>query len=216
MEGGVKEFEKLIYQVRDVISARINTGEDGGIEEIHVLARSDRNPRQIVRDIESAFRARYGMLIDQKKISIAQIKDDREAALTPARLRLVSVSLTINGTRARARVELLYGTDRCEGTTEGPASSVNRLRLIAAATLNAIEGYFRNEAFFSVEDLILVDLGGRQGVVVSVSIISPAGEESFMGSAFVGPDEREAVARATLDAINRQFALVVRKEVEGR
>lgn len=63
----IDEGEALIRQMRDVVSAKVIKNDKGEIEEIHVLSGSSRNPKQIVRDIESAFMAQFGIAVDHKK-----------------------------------------------------------------------------------------------------------------------------------------------------
>lgn len=49
----ISHCESLIEQIEDIVSAKIETGDEGKISEIHVVSKSDRNPKQIIRDIES-------------------------------------------------------------------------------------------------------------------------------------------------------------------
>jgi len=206
----LREYERIIGQIKEVISARVVANDHGAIEEIHVLAGSGRGPKQIVRDIESAFMAQFGVSVDHKKISVAQVQDDLAAGGQP-RIKLVSVNLTTTGTKAEARVQLEFEETACEGTAIGVASGGNRLRLVAAACLQAVEQYFKGECVFAVEEIRVVSIANREAVLVAVALVTPTGEELFIGSSVIRDDDREAVARATLDAINRQFAVWVKK-----
>lgn len=206
----LREYERIIGQIREVISARVVANDRGTIEEIHVLAGSGRGPKQIVRDIESAFMAQFGVSVDHKKISVAQVQDDVSAS-GPARIKLVSVNLTTSGTKAEARVQLQFEDTACEGAASGVASGGNRLRLVAGACLQAVEQYFKSECVFSVEEIQVVSIANRQAVVAAVALVTPTGEDLFIGSSVIRDDDREAVARATLDAINRQFSIWVKK-----
>ena len=49
-------------------------GRLGRIDELHVLVNPKRAPKQIARDIESALRAHLDVVLDYKKISIAQVQ----------------------------------------------------------------------------------------------------------------------------------------------
>ncbi|REJ36676.1 MAG: hypothetical protein DIU84_05550, partial [Bacillota bacterium] len=69
----VSEIERLLAQLPGVISARLMVNDWGAIEELHVLATTERGPKQIVRDVESTLAARWGIKIDHKKISVAQL-----------------------------------------------------------------------------------------------------------------------------------------------
>jgi len=204
-------YESIIRRVKDVISARVTTEEDGEIKEVHVLARAGRHPRQIMKDVESALLSSFGSSVSQKKISVAQIQQDLDEELHGARLRLESVSAHTSGTSFEARVRLRYENELVEGTAKGAASPNNKLRLVAEATLAAVAEYFRAEYLFALEDVATLRLGMRDVVVVSLVFISNEGEEPLTGSSLIKNDEREAVSRATLDAVNRQFSWLVRR-----
>ena len=47
----------------------------GEVSEVHVLAQAGLQPKQLVRNIESALLAQLGLKIDHRKISIAQTAD---------------------------------------------------------------------------------------------------------------------------------------------
>ena len=64
--------EALIASLKGVVSARLVSRPGGDVEEIHVLTTRAVNPKQTVRNIESALRARFDMVIDHRKISVAQ------------------------------------------------------------------------------------------------------------------------------------------------
>ncbi|MHB0885337.1 MAG: hypothetical protein ACYC6V_02405 [Bacillota bacterium] len=209
----VKEYEHLIGQIRDVISTRVITDPQCNIEEIHVLAGSGRSPKQIVRDVESAFMTQFGLAVDHKKISIAQVQDQGQAevSLEQARVKLGAVSFSTTGPRADCHVQLELSGDVYEGGASGANSATGRLRLVATATVAAVEQYFKSTPMFSVDDIVSFSVAGRRVVNVVLTMMTSIGEESFVGSSLVKDDEREAVARATLDAINRKLAMLVRK-----
>ncbi len=81
----VYRAEDLILRLRDVRSCRIMTDETGAIAEIHVVASSDRPPKMIARDVETALKAELGLQIDYRKIGVVLMdpvgrsgEDDRE------------------------------------------------------------------------------------------------------------------------------------------
>ncbi len=207
----IKEYERLIGQIRDVISARVITDVQGNIEEIHGLAGSGRSPKQIVRDVESAFMTQFGLGVDHKKISIAQVQDQGEVPLEQTRVKLGSVSFSVTGARADCHVQLEVSGDGYEGSASGANSAAGRLRLVALATVAAVEQFFKASPMFSVDEVSTVHLGNKLAVNVVLSLLTTAGEESFVGSSLIKEDGREAVARATLDAINRKIAVLVKK-----
>jgi len=207
VESSIQGWEQAIKQVKSVIAARINVNSEGEIEEVHILAGSGRAPKQIVRDIESILVAQFDVQIDHKKISVAQVEDDEEATLATVestRPKLVGVTLrTVNG-MAEVIVELLAGDKIIEGLAQGPSTSHNNLRLFVEATLKALSPLTLDKYIFVTEDVRITQLVKQQVVLVSITLITSAGEQSLVGCALVRSDEREAVVKATLDAVNRK------------
>jgi len=71
---GLRRIERLLMELEGVGSLKIIPDGHGGIDEVHVLSASELNPKQIVRNIESALLAEFGMQIDHRKISIARTR----------------------------------------------------------------------------------------------------------------------------------------------
>jgi len=210
VEGKLTDYEDIIRQIKDVISARIVTDEAGEIAEIHVLSGSSRSPKQIVRDIESAFMAQFGISIDHKKVSVAQMQDDEAPGpMQEVRPKLVAVTVSSGGRKTEAKVELEIGGEMYGGIASGPSTANNKLRVIAQATVFAIESYMKGTCNMVTEDITRFLLAGRDAVAVSISLITNVGEERLIGSAFLNHDEREAAVKATLAAINRRMALLL-------
>src|SRR5689334_17536663 len=72
---GIRRAENLLTSLEGVLSARIVTTPLGEVSEVHVLAQAGIQPKQVVRNIESALLAHLGLKVDHRKISIAQTAD---------------------------------------------------------------------------------------------------------------------------------------------
>jgi len=263
----IDEIESVIRQLRDVLSARVVADQRGAIQEIHVLISGSRNPKQTVRDIESAVMARLGVSVDHRKVSVAQISEERLTDFPPrdtpaliapeppspaapeppapvpsppaaasrqetpvldpplpaavpsngqsgkqyvsGRLRVHDVAVAVNGAVARATVRLTDGSeDIYIGTAEGPNTSHNQLRLVATATLAAVQQARGAWGTYVIEDVSAsVQMAGRRVVVALINVLTDRGEETFSGSAIVKQDLWKATVNASLDAINRQSGL---------
>jgi hypothetical protein len=70
-ENVLEECRALLNRLPGVFAAGIRTGSEGEINEIHVLASSSRNPKQMARDIQSALLAAFALDVDHRFISIA-------------------------------------------------------------------------------------------------------------------------------------------------
>lgn len=207
-EVSVTSWEQAIKQIKAVVATRINANEQGEIEEIHILSGPGRNPKQIVRDVESVLAAQFGLSVDHKKISIAQIEEDEEiSAAQPEykRPKLISVTLRTVNSMAEAKVELAVGEHVYEGVAQGPSSSHNKLRLFVETTLKAIAPLTLDKYIFVTEDVSITPLAKHHVAQVAITLVSSAGEEVLVGCALVRSDDREAVVKATLDAVNRKL-----------
>lgn len=196
------QIEASLSQLRNVVSVRVVADEANKIKEIHALMSGDRNPKQVVRDIESAILTRHGLKVDHKTISVAQM-DPGVAAIE--RLRWLDVALSQEGRKAKAAVTVQRSGRAYVGSADGQRSSYNVLRLVAEATIRAIEGACSIEDRFAVQDLATIELGGQTVVVALISLVGDQADQLLTGSAVVQQsDTSRAVAHATLDALNRR------------
>lgn len=208
MSYPIQDWEQAIKQIKSVIAARIKVDYQGEIEEVHILAASGRAPKQIVRDVESILVAQFNLQIDHKKISVAQVEDDEDgtfAIVESTRPKLVGVTLRTVSGQAEVKVELLTGDKIIEGIAQGPSSAHNKLRLFVEATLQALSPLTLDKFLFVTEDVGISHVAKQQIALVSITLITSAGEQSLTGCALVRNDDREAVVKATLDAVNRKL-----------
>lgn len=208
----IEEIEALLGQVAEIKAARVVASPEGHIQEVHILALPTKSPKQLVRDIESTIMARFGIPIDHKKISIAQLGQDSMPAEPTigdaARARIVTINATVTGVHATVSVTLEIEGDQYVGEAAGPASRTGRQRLIALATLNAVEQYSHGTHSFALEDVTITQLGREHVAVSCVTLVSPLGEQSYAGSALARQNENDSIVRATLDAINRRLGFL--------
>ena len=209
----IDEIEDTLGQISEVKAVRVVASPEGNIQEIHVLALPTKSPKQLVRDIESAIMARFGIPIDHRKISIAQLGADAspeeiEATVGELRARIVSISANVSGVHATSAVALELEGDIYNGEASGPASQTGRQRIVAQATLNAVEQYSYGAHTFALEDVSIIQLGRERVAVSCVAVVSPLGEQAFSGSALVRQNEKDSIVRATLDAINRRLGFL--------
>lgn len=215
----VEDIEAALAQVGEIKAARVVADVDGSIQEIHILALPTKPPKQLVRDIESTLMARFGLPIDHRKISIAQLGREMVDTTTPAapaveersstvRPRIVGINASVQGLHASASVTLEIAGTEFVGTSTGPASQTGRVRQVANATLDALGQYVSDSTTFALEDVAIVQLGRERVAVACVSLVTQYGEQSFTGSALVRQNEHDSIVRATLDAINRRMGLL--------
>lgn len=229
----LEDVEQAVAGLKDVVSSRIVAGDDGGIVEVHVVADSARSAKQVARDVESMIVSKLGLQMDHRKISVAQIDDPAEPAGDPAptqtatapephagfylaaserRIEFVGVSLAQSHMMAEARVELERDGIATVAEASGADSSESVLRMIADATIQAVQRFYEDGGLFSVTAVEQTTVGGKPIVVASVAHVSERHERSLIGACPVNGDVQRAVALATLDAVNRFLRRLEPKE----
>ncbi len=235
----LEDVERTLRGLKDVRSARIVADQDGRILEVHVVASSGRSPKQIARDIESMLVARLAIPIDYRKISVALVEEDVEVPeaaevppeasesqarerqdppgeprLAPEELRIqfVGVSVAQSQLRAEVRVELKMNAVSTVAAVSGADSADSVLRIIAEATLKAVQQFFDGETLFSLNAVEQTAVGGRSVIAVNVSHLAERQEKMLVGACHVNGDVTRAAALATLDAVNRFLRRLTPKE----
>jgi len=209
----VEDIENTLGRIAEIKAVRVVASSEGVIQEIHVLALPSKAPKQLVRDIESTLMVSYGLVVDHKKISVAQLGADVTKTPEPdvfrgePRTRISSISAHVSGVHSTIVVELEIDGETYHGEASGPASKTGRIRLVALATLGAINKCVPDAKLFGLEDVAVMQLGRQRVAVSCVSLVSAMGEESFVGSALVQQNEKDSIVKATLDAINRRLGL---------
>ncbi|MEQ6359962.1 hypothetical protein V7D15_09730 [Thermoanaerobacter thermohydrosulfuricus] len=198
----VNSMEGYINKIQGVLSSRVVV-ENGEITEIHVLADSTRNAKQIARDVQSVIMAQFGIDINHKIVSVAQI-DTGENLQGEQRLVFSSYSFINNGLTSEARVILTRGDEVFEGYAEGPNTTSNKYKIIANATLDSISKLIPKNHLFLLEDVDIFNIAKNRIIVVGVTHVTNNQEELLTGSCLIKKDEGEAVVKATLDAVNRR------------
>ena len=193
-------LQEKIGRIDGVEAARVVT-ENGQVDEIHVLARRNKAPKQLVRDVQSLGQALFGIDIDRRVVSVVQLADaDLDGGIRPA---LVDVSEAIEGTKAEVTVTLRWQDNLLLGTAAGAAAAATRPRQIAEATLEAVRQAIHDSAALAISSTDVATLGSRKIAVAQVVLVTEAGERMLIGSAYADDDETKAVVRAVLDALNR-------------
>jgi len=276
------QAETAIKALRDVegVSIQIEAGE---VREIHVLSRSKRPPKQIVRDVQTVLLARYGKSIDYRVVSVAFTRGDEAPAevppvraaeaLPPAapppsvlsaasatplsppaesapnaavphsnpgphanpapnpapapasfaapaparrsasdaefesagteRIRFGSVNLFVSGPRTQAQVELRWKGLARMGGASGWSTRDGAQRLVAQATLAAVQEFLEGEVAFGQPEVDFLRMGRKRLAVVALSLLAHRQEKLLVGSCAVEQDMPQAVVLATLAALNR-------------
>ena len=198
-------LQELINDIEGIVSSKVKLDDAGNLVEIHALADKSRNAKQIVRDIQSAVTAKFDLEIDHRIISIAQLSCD---GVVQKDLRIVFKGMEVasKGLEIDVKVILSHGEKEYCGSQKGINTTTSINRTIAQATLKALTDFLNIGEIFVVEDVGTLNIAKTNVVVVAVTCVDKNGEQLLIGSSMNLGDIKEAVVKATLDAVNRRVA----------
>ncbi len=113
--------------------------------------------------------------------------------------------MSTQGTDAVVEVRLSGEDGPAVGVASGPAFDGYVLRLAAVAASNAIDQVLAGSARCFIENATVVPLGSCEVAVVVLLLAHGGWVEELSGSAVVNGDQRQAIVRATLAAVNRRL-----------
>ena len=217
------EFESDLAKVPGVKSARVvGNGEPS---EIHIVASSERTPKQLVRDVQSLAMAGYQLSIDHRIVSVVQLEDDAPGAssaqgATPdaatnghssaGQRPVISYIILVNDEYGR-RVDL--GIKWPDGSSSGGvgqlgASKQGRARAGADAMVQAVNTKLAEAGMTADLDhvFLVAASDGTEVITVRLSLSEGGRYQMLLGSANSDGDLVAGAARATLHALNRKLS----------
>lgn len=206
MSGTETLWQELICRLEGVQAAQVVFAENGMPCEIHVLAGPEKSSKSLVRDIQSALTAQFGVQVDHRIISVAQLSE----GLAPrGDFRLAHTGLEIKsaGGRVSASVKLARGCDTYTGHGESANTPFARRRCVSEAALAAVNRA-AGETCFELASVDAVTLAG-QGIVVT-QVYSLRDGQRLLGSAFLNEDPDNAAVHSVLSAVNRRLSVLPR------
>jgi hypothetical protein len=130
-------------------------------------------------------------------------------------VRFVGANLYVAGLRTQAQVEIAWRGVTRLGSATGASARDDAGRLVAAATLQALQPFLGEERMLAVQDVARLRMGRRTVVVVAVKLLEQRSEKALTGSCTLEHDLPQTVVFATLSAVNRILGgLAVREPVE--
>lgn len=142
--------------------------------------------------------------------TVSELRADDDALLDTvpvrgARILIQKMQLVSAGLGVTTSVSLVWRAQTFTGESTAAATPSSVHRSVAMATLGAVEGVVGGRARFELEQLEVNQLGPDRAVVVVVSMLTRIGSERLTGVSVIREDVRQAVIRATLDALNRRI-----------
>lgn len=199
------KLEDDLEKIQGVTGVRI-VGDDAP-SEIHIVATSERPPKQIVRDVQSLTTTELGEPIDHRIVSVVQLDDAPQAenghrivldqVITASKLKdgWVRVTLRLPGDEV-AEAAVLTGTSRDE-----------RARGAVAATIKALQP--RLDALGARLQLqnLVVNYDPQGPTVQTRTELHSAGHRTVLiGAALIEDDIATSAARALLQSLNRKLS----------
>ena len=195
-DGAVRRLEGLIAELHGVRQARLQIKE-GSIEAVRVLVIPERDPAQVIHEVRSLISKEAGENLTREAIEILRSGNVPASA---SRRRLSSIQTERTPDRFKARIVLELGGDTLVGESDSPSERSLEYRSIARATLASLRKLLRGA--IDLESVEVLNSGSHQLALVALR----SGAGPLVGSALVKFDHHDAVARATLDALNRYLS----------
>jgi hypothetical protein len=222
------EVERLICSLAGVISARVVANPMGRLDEIHVLASPMLNPKQVVRNVESALSAGLGIVVDRRIVSVAQIRLDAlepfeaeepvgtEPVAGPAPTataapeaeappRLVYVGYDARhdaNAETHCRVTIRRDRETFSGSGSGASTPQGRALAGARAVFAALAAA-RPGDDLGLEGATVIEAHGNSFVLVAAHVLTGRATQELTGVAPVRRSPEEAAILAALQATNR-------------
>ncbi len=198
----IKDIEKSINSLNGVLFSKIVLADNKEIKEIHVITKDFYSPKKISRDVESLLMAKYNISIDYRKISIAQVTEEKNHS---PRLKFVDLLITSQGDHLEVLVKLENNDKQFEGKVDCVNWDKNREYIVSRATLEAITSFLKGKVFFQVEEIKKINMDEREVVLVAINLINEQGKENLIGAALIGDDPYRSLVKAILKAVNRRI-----------
>jgi hypothetical protein len=200
----VEEIEKSINKLNGVLFSKIVLAKNQEIKEIHIITKDFCNPKKISRDIESLLIAQYNIAIDYRKISIAQVREEKDYS---NRMKFSDISVSSTEEQLLVKVKLENKDRVFEGKIDCTNWNRNKEYIIARATLDAITSFMNGKIFFQVDEIKTLQMEGKEVILISINLISSDGKENLVGAALVGDDQNKTIVNAILKAVNRRILI---------
>ena len=211
---GVRRAENLLTSLEGVLSARVVTTPLGEVSEVHILAQAGLQPKQLVRNIESALLAQLGLKIDHRKISIAQTAEvrpievvekgvARERAMRRAALfESLFVAPGKRPHRVSLTVSLSFAGKTASAEEESSDTPRSKVEAAARAAIAVLDQLLSDHSV-ALEGAKIIDAFDREFVVVAVQGLGGREAVLLIGTAEVKESAERAAVFAVLDATNR-------------
>lgn len=195
----VNDLEAAVAALRGVRAARIHSGGEA-VDSVRVLVVPERDPAEVVLEIQSLVWAHLGAELDSHSVEVMKASGLGAANGRPKRRKLASLATKRSGDRFTSQVILELDGDLLIGEDDAPAGPRSEHRSVAEAVLDAARRLVSVPLELGSADFV------EMGDCRIAAVVVERRDELLLGSSVVTFDEHDAIARATLDAVNRLLA----------
>ena len=195
--GTARRLESSIGELRGVRRARVDVRQ-GAIQSVRVLVTPERSSAEVVDEVRAIIERSAGLRIASDAIEI--LSSDVSSSGSVQRRKLSSIATERSQHRFKARVVLELSGDTLVGESDSPTERTFELRSIARATLDSLRKLITGR--IDLESVDVLNTGSYQLALVALR----HDRGILVGSALVKLDHHDAIARATLDALNRYLS----------
>lgn len=222
-EQNAEQCRQILAHLPGVFAAGLRFDEQQ-LVEIHILASTERNPKQIARDVQSALFAAYGAEVDHRIISIAQLPEDpflpKDLTMVEdqeprpefepehsIRLLFTGIDTNLKDGSYQVKVHLSHEGKCFTGEARCRDTNIQRSRTIATATLDAVQAFLGKE-YFSLLEVKQVNIWGVTVVITVVEYQEQSSSDPLIliGAAVQHDNASVGIVRSTLDALNRSIS----------
>jgi hypothetical protein len=209
------EIAAALRAVSGVADAEVEPDAEGGLGLLRLGLVPGVDEVRVATDVGRLLREQFGLGVDAERVQLvedAEAEPPTEVETTPdgethyrKRPAIQRMHLISSGLDVTATVTLSYNGTVSQGEATGTATQSGVQRAVALATLRSVEQMLNSPARFELEHIEVAPTGRDRTVVVALTMLGRSGSERLTGAAAVREDVRQAVIRATLDALNRRL-----------
>ena len=212
-------YRTLLLQLPDVFAANILLDGEEAVREVHIVAGLSRNPKLISRDVQSALLAAFGLRVDHRVISIAQLAtnpfegqarglEQPEQTELGTRIQCVEVSTRIEEKHYHVSVRLRHGEHDFQGQAVCRNTAAQCMHAVVQATLDAVHGFLGVDDLFTIVATQSTTVGGTVIALTLLEYSCARENRLLIGAAQQGENVAVGFVKSALDAMNRSMSIV--------
>ncbi len=216
-----RDLVAALRAVPGITDADVTPDADGGLGTLRLDLEPGVDEAAVASTVGRLLREQFGLGVDADRVQVVEdavldrhhVEQADQPAVpeqrTAARPSIARMHLVSSGLDVTASVTLSSGERTAVGEARGAASQTGVHRAVASATLRAVEELADGQVRFELDHIEVAPMGTERTVLVSLTLLTSKGTERLTGAAGVREDVRQAVIRATLDALNRRLEMLL-------